>query len=92
VEGAELSVLQGASELLKNGSIVFIQFEFNEMHAYSKTLFKDFVDILPNRIFYRIMPKGLLKMGNYRPSTHEIFAFQNILVVPKKYEGIVDNF
>lgn len=92
VEGAELSVLQGAKNLLKNNNISFIQFEFNEMNVYSRTLFKDFIDILPKRIFYRIMPRGLYKMGAYRPSTHEIFAFQNVLAVPEKYQTIVDNF
>lgn len=91
IEGAELSVLQGAKRMLKENNISFIQFEFNEMNIYSRTLFKDFVDILPKRIFYRIMPNGLSKMGPYRPSTHEIFAFQNILVVPEEYEAIIDS-
>lgn len=84
VEGAELVVLKGAKSLLKNNKISLIQFEFNEMNAYSRTLFKDFMDILPKYIFYRIMPNGLYKLGDYRPSTHEIFAFQNILAVPEE--------
>jgi FkbM family methyltransferase len=92
VEGAELSVLRGARNLLKNNNISFIQFEFNEMNAYSRTLFKDFINILPNHIFYRIMPNDLYKMGIYRPNTHEIFAFQNILAVSRKYQAVFDKF
>ena len=90
IEGAEITVLKGAKKLLKKNKISLIQFEFNEMNAYSRTFFKDFVDILPNHEFYRIMPKGLYPLGVYRPSTHEIFAFQNILAVPKKIHNIVD--
>ena len=92
VEGAEISVLLGAKKMLKNNKISFIQFEFNEMNIYSRTLFKDFVSILPKHIFYRIMPRGLYKLGPYRPSTHEIFAFQNILAIPEKYQKIIDKF
>jgi FkbM family methyltransferase len=90
VEGAEITVLRGAKNLLKNNSISFVQFEFNEMNAYSKTFFKDFMDILPNHLFYRIMPRGLYALGPYRPSTHEIFAFQNILAIPKDLQSIQD--
>lgn len=86
VEGAELSVLKGAKKLLENQNISFIQFEFNEMNAYSRTFFKDFIDILPKHKFYRIMPNGLFELGHYKPSTHEIFAFQNILCVPEEYD------
>jgi FkbM family methyltransferase len=88
IEGAEISVLHGAKQLLKNKSISFIQFEFNEMNAYSKTFFKDFMDVLPQHLFYRIMPRGLYSLGAYRPSTHEIFAFQNIVAIPKEYGSI----
>jgi len=90
IEGAEITVLRGAKQLLKNKSISFIQFEFNEMNAYSKTFLKDFIDILPQHLFYRIMPRGLYAMGEYRPSTHEIFAFQNIVAIPKEYESIAN--
>lgn len=88
VEGSEMAVLRGAKNLLKNNNIIFVQFEFNEMNAYSRTFFKDFVDILPNHEFFRIMPKGLYSLGDYRPSTHEIFAFQNILAIPRTLHSI----
>jgi FkbM family methyltransferase len=81
-EGNELDVLKGAKDLLRKKKIRFIQFEFNEMNVYNRTFFKDFIDMLPGYTFYRLMPTGLYPLGSYKPSTHEIFAFQNILAVP----------
>lgn len=80
-EGNELMVLQGAKKLIKENRIRFIQFEFNEMNVYSRTFFKDFIDCLPGFSFYRLMPRGLYPMGHYKPSTHELFSFQNILAI-----------
>jgi hypothetical protein len=85
-EGTELYVLKGAMRLLKKKRIRFIQFEFNEMNVYSRTFFRDFIDLLPGYTFYRLMPSGFYQLGPYRPSTHEIFAFQNILAVPEGEE------
>ena len=82
-EGNEHDVLIGAASLLKKNKIRFIQFEFNEMNVYAGTFFKDFIDLLPGYTFYRLMPHGFYPMGPYKPSTHEIFAFQNILAVPE---------
>lgn len=80
-EGNELAVLKGASQLLAGDKIDIIQFEFNEIHAYSRVFMKDFVELLNNFTFYRLLPLGAVKLGPYRPLTHEIFAFQNIVAV-----------
>lgn len=82
-EGHELEVLQGASQLITKGKIKVIQFEFNEMHAYSKVHMRDFYELLPHYEFFRLLPKELLPMGEYRPLTHELFGFQNIVCVHK---------
>lgn len=84
VEGLELAVLQGAKRLLAAHAIDLIQFEFNEMHAYQHVLFKDFVDILPDFDFYRLSAHGLIPLGPYRPLTHELFGFQNVLAISHK--------
>ncbi len=84
VEGLELSVLQGAKRLLAAHAIDLIQFEFNEMHAYQHVLFKDFVDLLPGFDFYRLSARGLIPLGAYRPLTHELFGFQNVLAIAHK--------
>lgn len=81
VEGYELEVLKGAKKLIEQGKIDRIQFEFNQHHAYQRVFFKDFVDVLSNYQLFRLSPHGSLPISNYRPQTHEIFAFQNILAV-----------
>ncbi len=88
VEGYELAVLQGANKLIAEQKIDLIQFEFNEMHVYHRVFFKDFIDLLPDYTFYRLGPNGLLPLPKYRPLTHELFAFQNILAVSKRSDLI----
>lgn len=82
-EGHELAVLQGAGQLLAEGRVGAIQFEFNEMNAFSRVWLKDFFDLLPDRVFYRLDSDRLIPLGKYNPR-NEIFAFQNILAVPAK--------
>lgn len=84
VEGAELAVLRGAQQLIANHHIDLIQFEFNEMNVYQRVFLKDFIDLLPNYRFYRLGPNGLLPLPTYRPLTHELFGFQNILAVHQR--------
>lgn len=85
-EGNEYDVLLGAAKLIKMSSIKIIQFEFNEMNVYSRTYLNDFIALLPKYNFYRLMPWGLLPIKNYRPLTHEIFAFQNIAAIYKEID------
>ncbi len=82
-EGNELAVLKGASNLLAARGIDCIQFEFNETTIFAGVFFKDFVDMLPDFTFYRLLPAGAVSLGEYRPLTHEIFGFQNIVAVRK---------
>lgn len=81
-EGHELAVLAGATRLLSEHRIRFIQFEFNALHVFSRVFFRDFRQALPNYDLYRLLPKGLLPLDSNVTFT-EIFAFQNILAVPK---------
>lgn len=86
VEGHELSVLRGAKNLIRNGNILSIQFEFGPMNMISRVFFQDFVDILPNYTFYRLLPDGMipLKKPNkpyHLSHHHNIFAFQNIVAL-----------
>lgn len=82
-EGNELAVLQGAHKLLTGNNIDIVQFEFNEIHAYSRVFMKDFCKLLHDYDLYRLLPKGTVKLKSYRPLTHEIFGFQNIVAVRK---------
>ena len=83
-EGNELKVLEGGKNMLKQKKIDVILFEFNEMNVISKTFFYDFMKLLPDYQFFRLLPSGLIPITEYRPITHEIFGFQNILCVRKE--------
>jgi FkbM family methyltransferase len=84
VEGHELKVLNGAKEAIKQGKIEAIQFEFTHINTVSRVFMKDFVELLEeNYNFYRLLPTGLLPLGQYHPTTHEIFLYQNIICLKK---------
>ncbi len=82
-EGNELAVLEGAIETLNLGKIKVIQIEFNEMNVISHTFMRDFIKILPNYNFYRLLPNEMLELKEYIPVYNEIFAFQNIIAILK---------
>lgn len=82
-EGNELNILKGAVELIKNNKIDVIHFEFNEMNVYSRVFFRDFYELLVNYNFYRMLPDGLIFLGDYDPIYQEIFAYQNVVAIRK---------
>lgn len=82
-EGNELNVLKGVMEYINSGTIAAIHFEFNEMNVVSRTYFKDFFELLTNYEFYRLLPDGMVGLGNYNPLLCEIFAYQNIVAILK---------
>jgi FkbM family methyltransferase len=82
-EGTELEVLKGASNLLREGRIRAIQFEFNEMNIVSRVFLKDFYELIPSFRFYRLLRHGLGPLDPYSPLACEVFAFQNIVALPK---------
>lgn len=81
-EGNELEILKGSSNLLKEGRIGYIFFEFNEMNIISRVFFRDFYKLLSNYEIYRLLPKGLILLKDC-PVETELFAFQNILAMNK---------
>ena len=85
-EGNEFAVLQGASNLLKQGDIECIQFEMNEMNVVSRIFFNDFRKTLNNYQLYRLLPRGLMPLSNV-PLETELFAFQNIFALHKRNSG-----
>jgi FkbM family methyltransferase len=82
-EGHELEVLKGAGNLLREKRILAIQLEFNEMNVVSGVFFKDFCDLLPNYKFYRMLRNGLVALDPCSPLRCELFAFQNIVALPR---------
>jgi len=82
-EGNELDVLLGAKKSLGKGLVNIIQFEFNSMNVISRTYLKDFINLLPDYKFYRLLPFELLPINNYNELNHELFGFQNIIAIKK---------
>ncbi len=82
-EGHELEVLRGCLKSINLGKIKIIHFEFNEMNVVSRVFFKDFWKILSNYDFYRLLPRGMIRITNYNPLNCEIFAYQNIVAIYK---------
>jgi FkbM family methyltransferase len=79
-EGFELEVLKGGGDLLTNGAIKIIQFEFNEMNIARRVFMNDFYKLLPSYDFYRLKSNSLYPLGSYS-SNIEIFKIQNIIAI-----------
>ena len=82
-EGHEMHILNGAAGMLRSGKIEAIQFEFNELNAYSGRHFKEFVDILPEYRFFLLLPDGIAALGEYDPREHENYVYQNIVAIAR---------
>lgn len=81
VEGNELRVLEGSQNMIGQGKISAIVFEFNEMNLISRVFLRDFFNILPNYNFFRLLPNELVAI-EYNP-LQEIFVYQNIVALRK---------
>jgi len=86
VEGLGIPVLMGGSSMIMKGLIDIIQFEFNEINIFSKTFLKDYFDLLPDHLFYRIKKDGLVALSPYSPK-NEIHYSQNIIAVHRRFFG-----
>lgn len=80
-EGHELAILRGAREAITSHRVDIVQFEVNEMNVMSRVFFKDFYDVLPEFVFYRMVHDGLAPIGPYQPRTHELFFLQNVVAI-----------
>jgi FkbM family methyltransferase len=82
VEGYEYKVLTGASALLKDDKVDFIQFEFGQCSIASRTYFHDFHKLLGDKYrLYRILRKGLQLMEGYHPKQEIFVSSANYLAV-----------
>jgi FkbM family methyltransferase len=87
VEGHEIAVLQGATQMIGSGSIGMIQFEFGPANIYSRTYFYDFWSMLASSYhLYRIIPQGVVPIECYGEQ-HEVFLTSNYLAVRKGLGG-----
>lgn len=87
VEGHEISVLQGAKNMLDQNKIHFIQFEFGGGNIDSKTYFKDFFLLLHSRYsIYRILKNGLFEIKTYSERL-EVFQSSNFLAIHRDFNN-----
>ena len=83
IEGHELMALHGASKMLGEGNIDFIQFEFGGANIDSRTFFQDFFYLLePRYDIYRVCRNGLRKITAYKEQ-YEILITINYLAIRK---------
>jgi FkbM family methyltransferase len=83
VEGHELGVLRGASQMIARNAIEVIQFEFGGTSLDSRSYFKDFFQLLsPKYRIHRILPHGLRELPSYSEKL-EIFQSANYLAIRK---------
>ena len=87
VEGSEFMILRGASKLLREKKIKFIQFEFGTGNITSRTFFYDFWEMLSDSyIFYQVLKDGLIEIKKYDTS-QEIFVTSNFLLKLRNYKN-----
>lgn len=83
IEGHELPALEGASDMLQNTAIDYIQFEFGGCNIDSRTYFQDFFYLLEKKYqLYRIVKDGLYPISQYS-EVQEIFMNINYLAIRK---------
>ncbi len=81
VEGHELEVLRGAQNMLQEGKIDYIQFEFGSQNIASKAFLSDFFNLLDKYNIYRVLQNGIFQIQyNYR---YEIFLTSNYFAIRK---------
>jgi FkbM family methyltransferase len=74
-EGQEMEVLQGASRMIQEGRIDFIQFEFGDTFLHTPYHFVDVWNYLSDRYaIYRILRHGLAELKLY---SHDLEIYKN---------------
>lgn len=90
VEGHELSVLKGSKEMLEQGNIDLIQFEFGIANLVSKVLLHEFFTLLKGYDIFRILKNGIQKIEyNER---YELFLTSNYLAVKQDERKLYKHF
>jgi FkbM family methyltransferase len=82
VEGHELEVFKGATEMLTQGNIKRIQFEYGGCNIDARVLLKDLFEFFEpyGYTFYKIYPRDLRRVPRYDQGL-ENFQYQNWAVV-----------
>lgn len=88
VEGNEMNLFNGSREMLQNGKVGFIQFEFGVASVDGKYFFKDVYYMLIEKYrIYRITSKNLFEIKAYSEQL-EVFLTTNYLAISRDVEFI----
>lgn len=84
VEGAELAVLQGAYDMIAQGKIKVIQFEYGGTYIDAHILLKDIFDFFVHTPYqlYKIFPDQIVPLAQYDPGL-ENFQYANYAALLK---------
>ena len=83
IEGHEVAALKGAKQMIADGKINMIQFEFGQPNIASRTYLKDFYTALVGQYdIFRIVRGGLAPLGKYSEE-NEVFLTTNYLAILK---------
>ncbi len=82
VEGHELAVLRGGQQMIREGRIKRIQFEYGPCNIYSRVLLRDLFTFFEDQEYdvYKITPRKLVKQRAYDPRL-ENFQYKNFAVL-----------
>ncbi len=84
IEGNELEALRGATKMIDEGRIDFIQLEFGATTLAARVTFHDLWTLLsPKFDLYRILKHGLHPIRRYE-EVCELFMYQNLIAIRRK--------
>ena len=92
IEGAEYAALCGAQDMLADGRVVFVQFEFGNRSADARTFLRDFYELLgPEYVICRLTSNSAISMEPYRPEYEVFVSATNYLAIPTAFGRVMDN-
>ena len=87
-EGAERLVLEGFAEMIANGQVEIVQFEYGMTNIYTRVLLKDFYEMLPGYAIGKVMPRGV-RFADYHPRAEDFIGL-NYLAVSRSRRDIIE--
>ena len=89
-EGSELSILKSFKEMLSNGKIRFIQFEYGMTSFYGNSSLGEFFKLMERHYtMHRILPEGITDELEYSEDI-ETFRWSNFLAIRKDSLDFLD--
>ena len=88
-EGHDLSVLRGFGEMLSQGAIAVIQFEYNRLNLFTENLLRHFYELMPAYRIGRVFPNSV-RFKDYDPADENFIDGNFLAVASNRSPLIVD--